>query len=238
MSATPGILGVKNRSENWRTAQAFAPLLAGGTAHLLANKLLPGRQFLHDEVHLELFWRGVRDVLHDLDGPRRRRRQDAQRLTTEITELYAAHFSDLRECIGSFRVDSRPGFLPLDEGSYGVPASREGQVKFYYEMQNTEIDVVLSAPGYLLIGEMKSESSFGASRKNILVHQLIREYVMAKIAVLLRPAYESVAIVSFVIGEKEKKRYLHSNKQVRFLVAQGWLTEDNILSWSDLKQWT
>ncbi|MBI2170556.1 MAG: hypothetical protein HYU30_00820 [Chloroflexi bacterium] len=234
MSLPSGVLDVKNRSENWRTALAFAPFLTNGTTHLLANKLLPGGQFLRGQIQLELFWSGVRDVLHKRDGTHGRRREDAQRLATEITGLYAAHFSDLRECVGSFRVGSRPGFLQLDERSYRVPTSREGQVKFYYEMQNTEIDVVLWAPGYLFVGEMKSESNFGASRKNILVHQLIREYVMAKIALLLRPADESVAIVPFVVGEK--KRYLHSNSQVGFLVYRGWLRKENVLSWSDLTQ--
>ena len=46
---------------------------------------------------------------------------------------------------------------------------------------NTEIDIVLQSPNHLFIGEAKHEMTFGANGRLVLVHQLIRQYVMAKI---------------------------------------------------------
>ena len=42
----------------------------------------------------------------------------------------------------------------------------------------TEVDVVLETPKHLFIGEVKHESTFEADGKLVLVHQLMRQYVM------------------------------------------------------------
>ena len=96
---------------------------------------------------------------------------------------------------------------------------------------NTEIDIVLETTEYLFIGEAKDESTFGAKSKYVLVHQLIRQYVMASIVVALVGNRKSV--VPFIVGDKPKG--LQNNGQVRFMMKQGWLKKENVLSWGEIE---
>ena len=67
------ILDIENRTENWRTAYYFSPFFRDKDARLhLAKKLIANHERMQesdidlkpDEVHLELFWRGMRDHLY------------------------------------------------------------------------------------------------------------------------------------------------------------------------------
>ncbi len=86
---------------------------------------------------------------------------------------------------------------------------------------------MIETPNHLFIGEAKHESNFGANSDLVLVHQLVRQYVMARILVELRKCKKEV--VPFVVGGSK------NNHQVQFMICQGWMVEDNILRWNDIK---
>ena len=59
-----GILGIKNRTENWKTAQTFAPFFSDENLRLgLVRKLGEPLETEPDDVQLELFWKGIRDYM-------------------------------------------------------------------------------------------------------------------------------------------------------------------------------
>ena len=106
-------------------------------------------------------------------------------------------------------------------------------------LRGTEIDIVLETQNHLFIGEAKDESGFGTNGTLVLVHQLIREYVMAKILVDLVAESDKDKkrkVVPFVIGASDKLESLKNTAQVKFMVAQGWLKEKNMLSWCDIEK--
>ncbi len=57
------ILGIENRTENWKTAVYFSPLFAGNS-NRLAERLGATPLSASDDVVLELFWKGMRDDLY------------------------------------------------------------------------------------------------------------------------------------------------------------------------------
>tara|TARA_B100002003_G_C13895335_1_gene436428 strand:- start:390 stop:617 length:228 start_codon:yes stop_codon:yes gene_type:complete len=58
-----GILRIRNRTENWKTAVHFSPLF-GEKSFRLAERLGAEPETRPADVKLELFWRGMRDHLH------------------------------------------------------------------------------------------------------------------------------------------------------------------------------
>ena len=86
----------------------------------------------------------------------------------------------------------------------------------------------------LFIGGAKDESDFNTDSRRVLVHQLIRQYVMAKILVARLGSEKKV--VPFVVGDNSDKLKRYS--QVKFMVCQEWLPERNILTWKDIKKMT
>ena len=122
-----------------------------------------------------------------------------------------------------------------DDKNYNV-STEGGEESLYNNLVNTEIDIVLETPKHLFIGEAKHEMTFGANGSLVLVHQLIRQYVMAKILVDL--AVESddpkKEVVPFVVGDNIEE--LKKKHQVKFMLAQRWLKKENILSWDCIKE--
>ena len=110
----------------------------------------------------------------------------------------------------------------------------EQQIELYKKLRNTEIDIVLETSDYLFIGEAKDESPFNSSRNDVLVHQLIREYVMARILVDRLDLDKKV--VPFVVGDNAEN--LKNYSQVKFMCNQGWLNEERILSWKGIANLT
>ena len=108
---------------------------------------------------------------------------------------------------------------------------KAGMVKLRNNLVNTEIDIVLESPNSLFIGEAKHEMSFGADGTLVLVHQLIRQYVVARILVDRLECDKEV--VPFVVGDDTKQ--LRKSRQVGFMIRQGWMKERNILEWRDVK---
>ncbi len=213
------ILGIDNRTENWKTARHLAPLFGANSVRLARRLLLEeeGREDLQQgEVTLELFWKGLRDY------------EDARRKVSDesVKDTYSRLFPDLREKISAFA----PAFRTLQKGNYDASTPEQAK-RLTNNIRNTEIDIVLQSPGRLFIGEAKSESAFGGKGSLVLVHQLIRQYVTARILVdFVEP---TVKVIPFVVGESRTELLKHS--QVEFMLQQGWMRKGHVLAWADIE---
>ena len=217
-----GILGIDNRTENWKTARTFAPFFGNQPAlRRLAGRLLPEPLDDEEKVNLELFWTGGRDywVKHKPSPG-------------ELAAIFRHYFSELGDEIkkGDWR------FKSLKCHNYNV-----GEVeKLATNFRNTEFDIVLETSKHLLIGEAKDESSFGTDGGLVLVHQLIRQYVTAQILVHLVNETQPKRVVPFVIAPEDPKKgkSLRNKSQVKFMTGypkeDSYLKESNILSWADV----
>lgn len=213
-----GILGITNRTENWKTVQHFHGLSDDGKVHLV-EKLGKPVGTPDEEIKIELFWKGVRDYAAIADKP----------TPEKMAEIYNRHFSDLRQQICDFR-KTQPNnrkFRPLQDHNY--VADSKTRDNLYQNLQNTEIDVVLETPQYLFIGEAKHESDFGNDGKHVLVHQIIRQYVTAKL--LVEHLDQAKQVIPFIVADREKLASVNNTAQVKFMVKKCWLKPHNILSW-------
>ena len=217
------ILGITNRTENWKTARYFAPLFGANSVRLARRllgyegkraKLQPG------DVRLELFWYGMRDHFD---------RQEKKLAAEEesIAAAYSEEFRDLRRQVESFQRSGR--LRPLREENY--LAAPENKARLASNLFHTEIDIVLESPRHLFIGEAKHKSDFGGNSAYILAHQLIRQYVMASI--LASVSNRRVRVVPFVVGDSRDE--LKKQHQVEFMIQQKWMRAENILTWSDIE---
>ena len=174
-----GILGITNRTEDWKTAMTFAPFFKCDSAHTrLANRLLePLGEY--DGVKLgnakiELFWYGMRDSVH----------KSGMKSEASTYQYFADHYNcrfyDLPELIEEAQ-DAQNLRLTLPKSWNYKPDGKEKSL--YNNLYNTEIDIVLETPKHLFIGEAKHESDLGTKGERVLVHQLIRQYVMTRILV-------------------------------------------------------
>lgn len=239
-----GILGIRNRTEDWKTAQFFASFFRGDSRGKLArnnlvNQLLEPLDESHsdrsDAVKIELFWYGLRDHLHRLEVGA----EDSQGLARELVDRYRYLFPNLRSDIHQF-----PGLTLPKDWNYDVSERAEEktleelETGLFNNLRNTEIDIVLQTDKYLFIGEAKHKSKFGRDGKLVLVHQLIRQYVMATILTgMIAEVTGSCAkkVIPFLVGNN-----LMRFDQVKFMIEQheqercpgDWLNEKNILSWA------
>ncbi len=224
------ILGIKNRTENWKTARYFAPFVKSDSARAaLAQRLdksadTPGR-----DIRIELFWKGVRDYL-------KMEQVKARELSDDFTQRYRILFCNLREEISDFR-----GFHTLKDWNYDASVKYPTRVgkptesdKLSDNLENTEIDIVLQTPEHLFIGETKGVSDLGTESKYVLVHQIIRQYVMARILVDL--IHSDKIVVPFVVGNAGKIASLKSTDQVKFMLSKGWIKKQNVLSWNEIDE--
>ena len=217
-----GILGIRNRTENWKTAVYFSSYI--GEHHVncpkLVQRLLGKSSHTHiDAVHLELYWRGMRDHFHP--GGMGIRNHN------ELATHYRRLFGQLRR-----RMDQYTGFQSLKDHNYDVrEGNNDGEKNLANNLYHTEIDIVLDSPNHLFIGEAKHEMDFHANSKLILVHQLVRQYVMTKILVDLKHVNKKV-VPFIVVDNKENIKLKH---QVQFMLKQGWMDENNVLEWNDIR---
>ena len=169
-------------------------------------------------MRLELFWYGMRDYFQPKE--RGLKAEEEETLASTYSEL----FPRLRE-----EIEGSGKFRKLQPHNYvSKPDWRE---RLRNNLLNTEIDIVLQSPSHLFIGEAKHESTFGANSDDVLTHQLIRQYVMARI--LLKLCGDSRKVVPFVVGDHDAD--IDRRRQVEFTVDQGWMREENILEWSDIE---
>ena len=218
-----GILGIANRTENWKTADSFCGLGEQGRVNLVRK--LSGDGVPASQIKLELFWYGMRDYVYEHGGAAK-----------ESVDYYVCKFSDLREQVGRYEHNDGTRILKFDElQSHNYDASKPGtRAKLYSNLSHTEIDVVLETEDYVFIGEAKDESDLGTNGEHVLVHQLIRQYVMATILLDINDAKKK--IVPFVVGNQGRLNSIKNTCQVRFMIDQGWLEESNILSWDYIEE--
>ncbi len=214
-----GILGIENRTENWKTARVFSPFFEDDTArYRLAEKLGAPPRDSSGETRFELYWKGMRDYIKSpLNGASVPTRQG-------LTECYNCLFPDLRDEIKEFG-----GFKKLKDHNY--LASEDTQERLYSNLRHTEIDIVLETPKRLFVGEAKHESKLASNGNNILVHQIIRQHVMAKI--LIEICVSKKEVTHFLVGDRDK---LNKSEQVKFMKKQGWIEEGNVLSWDAVEK--
>lgn len=208
------ILGIENRTENWRTARTFAPLFGDAALRRQFASLLLGEP-VEAPVSLELFWHGMRDY----------GKQQGWKQTDYVEPCAGAYerlFSKLRAQVEEFG-----RFNELTERHYVA----SDKTKLASNLLHTEIDIVLESQHHLFIGEAKDESNFGADGRDVLVHQLVRQYVTAAILLDLKGCEKQ--IVPFVVGE-DKDRLCRIG-QVRFMIEQEWMRRDNVLCWGDVR---
>ena len=180
-----GILGIRNRTENWKTVENFHALSDDAKVKLVKRLLEPyqdAQEVAPDSVKVELFWKGIRDNQDKIS-------------TTQCKDFYRCLFGDLREKIEIFIAEAgsekRRPLNDLQDWNYCVSEDacvpgRNGSKTPSAEslrsnLLSTEIDIVLETPSHLFIGEAKHESDLDGNSRYVLVHQLIRQYVLAKI---------------------------------------------------------
>ena len=223
-----GILDITNRTENWKTASSFAPFFDDAPARRnLANRLLEPLEEPLDggEVQLELFWRGVRDQMAKERWTKLGKSEQAG-VMAGFSDRYNRRFPKLRQSVEAF-----PGLALPQEWNYW-PAAADSPKKFFNNLWHTEIDVVLESPEHLFIGEAKHESDFGNDGKHVLVHQLIRQYVTAKL--LVEHLGQAKRIVPFIVADRGKLASVNNTAQVKFMIEKRRLNPQNILSWGDI----
>ena len=224
-SLRPMVLGIQNRTENWKTARCLWPFFVD-RAVCMARRLGEPRATPTAEVNLELYWKSVRDWCAGRNKPP---------CEEQLVESCRKLFPDLRQ-----QIEQYGHFRRLREGNYEI-SSKDHRPRLLTNLINTEIDIVLESPRRLYIGEAKYKSGFHADGKLVLVHQLVRQYVTAKVLVDVLGCDKE--IVPFVVVEATGRgpgptsdawgpgRRPH---QVRFLVEQGWMSTENCLTWDAL----
>lgn len=225
-----GILGITNRTEDWKTAMTFAPLFKCDSARTrLANRLLEPLGENHEvqpgTAKIELFWYGMRDYVHELS------KENKEPTYQDFADRYNYRFHNLRDLITGAEDLS----LTLPNTWNYKPEGHEKSL--FNNLRNTEIDIVLETPRHLFIGEAKHKSDLGTNGKLILVHQLIRQYVMARILVDYRESdgFPTKEVIPFIIANKHAN--LKNKHQVRFMRdRQCWLNKKNILSWDCVRE--
>ena len=222
------ILGIENRTENWKTALCFSPMFRDRRLRLkLVRRLGEPGETDPSEVHLELFWKGMRDHLHQ-DRRRKRDRLLNKENIKDLAERYMCLFPRLRD-----KVEDFGHFSNLKDSNY-IVSTWEERRKLANNLLSTEIDIVLSTPTRLYIGEAKDESDLRGEGDLVLVHQLVRQYVTAKILInrlVSRGQASPVKVVPFLVRNEPTGR---EQAQVAFMVEQHWIEQENALTWNDI----
>ena len=103
----------------------------------------------------------------------------------------------------------------------------------FNNLHGTEMDIILETPEYLFVGEAKDESDLGANGDLVLVHQLIRQNVAAKVLLDFSGNAEKKAALFAVVSNRGSFLNTH---QVKFVKNQGWLCSENVLTWEEVKE--
>ena len=224
------ILGIENRTENSKTVQHFHGLTREKQVRLV--RCLLGNQEVGDDVDIKinLFWYGFRDYIAKCkdEGKPPPTKEQAGKIFGDL-------FGDLRNDVSKFQDPDLPrGFTPLQPRNY---SSEEDHFKELFDnLRHTEIDIVIQCGKHLILGEAKYQSSLDTKSRYILVHQLIRQHVMARI--LLKVCGTDLEISHFLIGDRKRIANLKKRVQVRFMEKQKWLRPENVLSWERIAEMT
>ncbi len=127
------------------------------------------------------------------------------------------------------------GFKLLKALNYSPRSTPDGLGELFRNVRNTQIDVVLETERYLFIGEAKHLMPLEANGSLVLVHQLIRQYVMVKILLKLIKLRDRLdnspekKIVPFLVCDDVDD--LAPTAQVRFMIHEGWLRDGLVMNW-------
>jgi len=216
------ILGIRNRTENWKTARTISKIISDKKCGKLASIIVGNhinhcKKYKNDDVLIELFWKGYRDYYY---LEKEKSGIGEKEIIDKTYKICDREFGTLQDDINIHK-----GKLKIDiERNYIFNYKKD----LFNNLRCTEIDVVLECDGYFLIGEAKDEESFGSNSNHILCHQLIRQFVMAK--VVIECLGREIKIIPFIIvpdivAAKNKG-------QVKLMQELGWLEEKNVLSWN------
>ncbi len=230
------ILGINNRTENWKTAYEFAPFFRDGNACAkLARTLDESDSPTGNEVKIELFWKGMRDYVD------KEWKGKEGVLKPKCVKAYRTEerFRNLRDKILKFKGNGPKNPLQVPNPWNYEPTKLDAETgqtpeeALFNNLRNTEIDVVLETPNRLFIGEAKGEAALGTNGDYVLVHQLVRQYVMATI--LLNVMRIKKGVVPFLVVEGDKLAGMLNTGQVQFMISQKWLKKENVLTWGDIR---
>lgn len=224
------ILGIENRTENWKTVQYFHGLARGEKVGLVRGLL--GNQEVGGEVDIKinLFWYGFRDYIAKC-----KEEEKPPPTKKQAGEIYRDLFRDLQNDVSDFQDPVHPrSFTDLKPHNY---SSEEGYFQELFEnLGHTEIDIVIQCGKQLLLGEAKYESPLNTNSRYVLVHQLIRQHVMAR--TLVQHVGADLEISHFLVGDADRVESLRNTVQVKFMNHQGWLNPANVLSWEQVAELT
>lgn len=191
------ILGIKNRTENWTTVGHLFDLRNNKLIrHLMGNNSDDSAPFDDgSEARLELFWYGYRDYIFGNNITRNTVK------TYAIYERFLRLFPNLQENVLSF-MNEKKKYLRVEE-SVNYSLDRENDpLRLFHNIRNTEIDIVIETRKKLYIGEVKDSQKFGADGNLFLPHQLLRQYVTARI--LVDELGKDLDIVPFIISNNKE----------------------------------
>ena len=215
-----GILGICNWTENWKTALTFATYIedkALDVARVLGECESPS----DSKFRLELFWKGIRDRLYHACGA-----GEKAKFCDRLFEHYCEKFQPLR---GRLKQWSKFK-LKWEDWHYSTCTTYKDRL--LSNLIGTEIDIVLETPKRIYIGEAKSESNFGSDGRNVLVHQLLRQFVATE--VLTHVQGNCKRVVPFVVIERVEGKEPTRFSQVEFMLSNGIMEEKHILYWDEI----
>ena len=176
------------------------------------------------QVKLELFWNGIRDHLEQV-----KKRSREAILKENVAKLVGCYegtpcLSDLSKRIEEYCKSQGVEVSPWHYQNYRV--SGRGPNELASNIFHTEIDIVLETPERIYIGEAKYEEDLGENPKWALAHQLVREYVAARVLVSLTECKREV--VPFTVWRHPRA---HGRRQTAFMIWRGWMSQNNVLTW-------
>jgi hypothetical protein len=220
---------IENRSENWLIAKSFIDGNGLKLAEKITEQVLNNVGYSLDlsvEIEYELFWKGCRDYCDRLE-----KKSQNSGFRNRALDFYEKNFNNLPDKIKEFNEKSNSPKLRINDDNYVVNEER-----LINNLYNTEIDIVIKAGSYLLIGEVKHTQTFGADSSHVLVHQLVRQYVMASILIEelfeLGILNEKCTVIPFIIADENSSA--KKTGQVKLLQHLKLLNEKNVISWKEL----
>lgn len=242
-------LGYTNRSENALTSEHFQCFDDNNNWDLVTGKLIQlGGLEEHPKSSTkgQIFAHPWRDYLYheaseakddnQFSSLKKAHRQIKQNADSRIVEIYEQEFSDLQDRVFEFeRFDHK--YLKLSK-SYNL---KDNSLQLCTNVHNTELDVLIADDYNVYVGEAKSEMRPNASAtERMLVHQLVRGYVVVKTWIeyrgLKRPDGNAMSVVPFIVANKKDIQSLMGNNQVQFMIKRCWLRAEHVLDWDTIKE--
>ncbi|MDC9820955.1 hypothetical protein ABRQ07_14320 [Pectobacterium polonicum] len=223
------ILGIENRTENWTTVRnIFDQKNKRLIEYLMINNNDDSAPFDDGkEAKLELFWYGYRDYIYG---------KDINRYSAEYNIIYARFlrlFPDLQERVLNFKGDSNR-YLRVEKTVNYSLEREDAPLRLFQNIRHTEIDIVIETRNKLYIGEVKDSQTFGAHGGLFLPHQLLRQYIMARI--LIDELGKDLDVVPFIISNNSSET--KKNGQVKLMESLSYLNIDNnVFTWCDIDKY-